>query len=77
MSLKVLDDARNARGSERDWDTVISICRHMRGYKEAPAHVRWCVSCDDWKKSQGIKNNFWCKHDKFYKTEWDQGQGWD
>ena len=53
------------------------ICRHMRGYKEAPDHIGRCVSCDDWKKSQGIKKNFWCKHNKFYKTKWDQRQGWN
>ena len=52
------------------------ICRHMRGYKEAPAHVRRCYSCNMWKKSDGIPGNFWCKHNKLYKEEWDRKQGW-
>ena len=53
------------------------ICRHMRGYKEAPAHVRRCPSCDDWKKSQGISKNSWCVHNIYLKEEWDQRQGWN
>ncbi len=53
------------------------ICRHMRGYKEASAHVRRCPSCNDWRKSEGISKNFWCKHNKFYKMEWDRKQGWN
>ncbi len=53
------------------------ICQHMRGYKEAPAHVRRCPDCDYWKKSQGISKNFWCIHNKYFKEEWDQRQGWN
>ncbi len=53
------------------------ICRHMRGYEEAPAHVRRCPSCDDWKKREGISKNFWCMHNKYFKEEWDQRQGWN
>ena len=34
------------------------ICRHMRGYKEAPAHVRRCPSCDDWKKVKVFQRIF-------------------
>ncbi len=52
------------------------ICRHMRGYKEAPAHVRRCHNCDIWKKSDGIPGNFWCKHNKSLRKEWDRKQGW-
>ncbi len=52
------------------------ICKHMRGYKEAPAHVRRCYDCDEWKKSEGIPGNFWCKHNKSLKKEWDRKQGW-
>ena len=54
------------------------ICKHMRGYKEAPAHIRRCNDCDMWKKIDGIPGNFWCRHNKFIKKEWDRlnEQGW-
>ncbi len=54
------------------------ICKHMRGYKEAPAHIRRCDNCNKWKKSQGIPGDFWCKHNKSLKKEWDrpEGKGW-
>ncbi len=51
------------------------ICKHMRSYKEAPAHVRRCHNCNMWKKSDGIPGNFWCKHNKPFKKEWDRKQG--
>ncbi len=43
------------------------ICRHMRGYKEAPLHIRRCSDCELWRSEKGITSNFWCKHNKFYK----------
>ena len=52
------------------------ICRHIRGYKEAPAHVRKCNSCDRWKKDNFVKGDFWCRHNKYRKREWDREQGW-
>ncbi len=52
------------------------ICRHMRGYKEAPAHVKRCDNCDRWKEDNFIKGDFWCRHNKYKKREWDQSQGW-
>ena len=52
------------------------ICKHIRGYAEAPAKVRRCYGCNVWKKERGIKGNFWCKHNKFRKEEWDSCEGW-
>ncbi len=52
------------------------ICRHMRGYKEAPANIRRCFGCNEWRKENNIEGNFWCKHNKYKKREWDQSQGW-
>ena len=52
------------------------ICKHIRGYAEAPAKVRRCHSCNVWKKERGIKGDFWCKHNKFKKKEWDSSRGW-
>ena len=54
------------------------ICKHMKGYREAPARVRRCENCNKWKKSDGISGNFWCVHNKYLKREWDgpNGQGW-
>ena len=55
------------------------ICRHIRGYREAPAHVRRCSGCDEWKKSQGFSGNFWCRHNKHRRLDWDRpgGRGWE
>ncbi len=33
------------------------ICRHMRGYKEAPAYVKRCDNCDSWKEDNFIKGD--------------------
>ncbi len=52
------------------------ICRHMRDYKEAPPHIKRCSDCGLWRSEKGITSDFWCKHNKFYKKEWDQSQGW-
>ena len=54
------------------------ICKHMKGYREAPARVRRCKSCDKWKKSNGVSGDFWCIHNKYLKREWDgpNGRGW-
>ena len=52
------------------------ICKHIRGYAEAPAKVRRCYGCNVWKKEKGIKGNFWCKHNKLKKEEWDSRRGW-
>ena len=52
------------------------ICRHMRGYKEAPPDVRRCFDCEVWRAANGITSNFWCKHNKYLKKEWDRNQGW-
>ncbi len=52
------------------------ICHHMRGYKEAPCHIKRCFDCEMWRSEKGITSDFWCKHNKFYKKEWDESQGW-
>ena len=54
------------------------ICKHMKGYREASARVRRCTRCNEWKKREGIPGDFWCKHKKYLKSEWDgkNGQGW-
>ena len=52
------------------------ICRHIKGFKEAPAHVRRCDTCDKWKKSRRILGEFWCKHNKSGKSDWDRFDGW-
>ena len=52
------------------------ICRHMRGYKEASAHLKGCDNCDRWKEGNFIKGDFWCRHNKYKKREWDQSQRW-
>ncbi len=53
------------------------ICKHVRGFREAPAHVRRCASCNAWKKERGIKGDFWCKHRKHDKKIWDDYFGWE
>ncbi len=52
------------------------ICKHIRGYAEAPAKVRRCYGCNVWKREKGIKGDFWCKHNKLRKEEWDSREGW-
>ncbi len=52
------------------------ICKHMTGYKEAPAKTKRCYDCNEWKTNNFIKGDFWCKHNKYLKREWDQEQGW-
>ncbi len=52
------------------------ICRHMRGYKEAPCRIKRCSDCESWRSEKGITSDFWCKHNKFCKKEWDQSKGW-
>ncbi len=53
------------------------ICKHIKGYREAPAHVRRCDNCDKWKKEEGIKGDFWCRHNKCRKDKWDRRRGWE
>jgi hypothetical protein len=53
------------------------ICKHIKGYAEAPANVRRCYDCDRWRKEKDIKGNFWCKHNKYRKEEWDSRRGWE
>ncbi len=47
---------------------------YRRPYVEAPDYIRRCHDCNDWKRRNGIKGNFWCKHNKFMKIDWDQSQ---
>ena len=53
------------------------ICRNIRGYKEAPVHIRRCDNCNEWKKEKGIGGDFWCKHNKHHKLDWDQRDGYE
>ena len=53
------------------------ICKHIKGYAEAPANVRRCYDCDRWRKEKNIEGNFWCKHNKCRKEEWDSRRGWE
>jgi hypothetical protein len=53
------------------------ICKHVKGFREAPAHVRRCTNCNAWKKDRGIKGDFWCKHRKRDKKIWDDHSGWE
>ncbi len=41
------------------------VCKHMKGYKEAPARVKRCYDCNEWKNDNFIKGDFWCKHNKY------------
>ncbi len=52
------------------------ICRHVRGYKEAPPHIKRCTECEGWRLNNGIGSDFWCKHNKCQKKYWDIDQGW-
>ncbi len=52
------------------------ICRHIRGYKEAPTYIRRCSDCEAWRLEKGLTSNFWCKHSMFQKEDWDRSQGW-
>ncbi len=40
------------------------ICRHTKGYEEAPASVKRCYDCEEWKRRKSIGGDFWCKHNK-------------
>ena len=53
------------------------VCKHVKGFREAPAHVRRCASCNAWKRERGIKGDFWCKHRKHDKKIWDDFFGWE
>ncbi len=53
------------------------ICKHVKGFREAPAHVRGCANCNAWKRDRGIKGDFWCKHRKHDKKIWDDLFGWE
>ena len=53
------------------------ICKHVKGFREAPAHVRRCANCNAWKRDRGIKGDFWCKHRKHDKKIWDDLFGWE
>ncbi len=52
------------------------VCRHVRGYKEAPSHIKRCFDCEYWRSDNGITSDFWCKHNKCQKEDWDRDQGW-
>ncbi len=52
------------------------VCHHVRGYKEAPSHIKRCFDCECWRSDNGITSDFWCKHNKCQKEDWDRGQGW-
>ena len=60
---------------ERDYGDF--ICKHIKGYAEAPAHVRRCYDCDRWRNEKNIEGDFWCKHNKCRKEEWDSRRGWE
>ena len=53
------------------------ICKHIKGFAEAPASVKRCQNCDRWKKEKGIEGDFWCKHKKHNKEVWDKYYGWE
>ncbi len=53
------------------------ICKHTKGYAEDPAHVRRCHDCNRWKKEKRIEGDFWCRHNKRRKEEWDSRRGWE
>ena len=53
------------------------ICKHVKGFREAPAHMRRCASCNAWKREKGIEGDFWCKHRKHDKGIWDDLFGWE
>ena len=44
---------------------------------EAPAHVRRCHDCDRWRNEKNIEGDFWCRHNKRRKEEWDSRRGWE
>ena len=52
------------------------VCCHVRGYKEAPSHIKRCFDCECWRSDNEITSDFWCKHNKFHKAEWDRDQEW-
>ncbi len=60
---------------ERDYGDF--ICKHIKGYAEAPAHVRRCYDCDRWRNEKNIEGDFWCRHNKRRKEEWDSRRGWE
>ena len=60
---------------ERDYGDF--ICKHIKGYAEAPACVRRCYDCDRWRNEKNIEGNFWCRHNKRRKEEWDSRRGWE
>ncbi len=53
------------------------ICKHVRGFREAPAYMKRCVSCDAWRREKGTKGDFWCKHREHNKGVWDDLFGWE
>ena len=55
------------------------ICKHVRGFSEAPSKTKRCVGCDAWRREKGIKGDFWCKHRKPNKKRkiWDDHFGWE
>ena len=53
------------------------VCKHVRGFVEAPSRVKRCKSCDDWKNREGISGDFWCRHRKEEKDRWNNCLGWE
>ena len=51
------------------------ICKHMKGYKEAPASVKRCYDYEEWKRRKFVGGDFWCEHNKHEKREWERSQG--
>ena len=53
------------------------ICKHVKGFREAPRNITRCTSCDAWKRERGTEGDFWCKHRKHDKKIWDDLFGWE
>ncbi len=52
------------------------VCKHVRGFVEAPSHVKRCESCEAWKKREKVKKDFWCKHRDSRRVMWNNYLGW-
>ena len=65
----------NCKKFRKDRELGDFICRHVRGYKEAPPHIKRCTECEGWRINNGIAGDFWCKHNKCQKRYWDSDQG--
>ena len=52
------------------------VCKHFRGFCEAPSYVKRCFVCETWKKKNKVEGDFWCKHNDYKKKMWNDSAGW-